>query len=232
MKLFILCGENNISGGYIYYIDKENTVYLTLDDKNMYSLEIINEIKESSNISFSFLVSNGKYLINNKHKLELIDNFNGFKLYFEIDSKKLININNSFIWMKNAIFNKQSNRENVEFCYSVFKNENMNDILINNKNSNSKYNTLYYGYYKSNEMDFSFLLNFEKNNKVVYRFRNLVLLEGSFKRLRNNVICVTDKSLKHLFYFLVFKNAIKPIVFPHNEIILKRTLPLPTRAKQ
>lgn len=221
IKILILLGANNISGGYISYIDDENTAYLTLNDNNIYSLEIINETKVNNDISFSFLVSNGKYLINND-KLELVDNFNSFRLYFEITDKKLHCTNNSFIWLKNKTFNKQSNDGNIESYYSIFRNEDRKDLLAKNKSYNSRHNILFYGNYKSDGMDFLFSLYLGKNNKATYCFRDLVLLEGSFKKYKDNIICLTDNSLKHIFYFLIYKDAVKPIVFPHNKIVLKR----------
>jgi len=219
LKLTSLFGFNAISGGYLSYIDEENTVYLTLSDNNKYSLEIINETNISNDISFSLLISNGRYLVQ-KDKLELIDDFNGYKLYFEIMNKKLHSVNDSFIWLSNRIFNKDSNNGNIFEPYRVFLNENIKTHFISNKKNNSKHNTLYYENYKTGGVDFSFTLKLDKNNKATYSFRNLILLEGTFKRHKDNVRCVTDNTLKYPFYFLIYKNAVKPIAFPHNEELL------------
>ncbi|NCB85825.1 MAG: hypothetical protein EOM44_15270 [Bacteroidia bacterium] len=196
-------------GNYWAKIDNENSVSLTLDDDN-YLLEIIS-FDNFTNVSFSLIISKGKFFLKNDI-LKLKDTFSGYELNLETKKDKLICIGNSFKWLKEKeliLFNKNVS---ISSSTSISSCEKLVTLLESNFKYNNNHNTLYYGNY-SIGIDYRFNLNLKKQNKVLFSFRNLILLEGTFKRYKNLLI-FRDHSLCFNFYFSINHNAVSSFAFP------------------
>lgn len=202
---------SQLSGTYNFSISKNCDCFLDLLDNGKYQLELVFVDKD-----YSVSISNGKYKLINK-KLFLTDSYNNYLLKLELRNNSLsksksLFVTKGFVWMKNALFEK-----NID-TYIDVTNKSTTTCTIQSdriKNSNLKIgvHTLYYGQYKFNQFGWCYSLELLKPNRYIYSLDNLILSKGTFLRNKNE-LALYDISLDYTVYFFINKKGLEEKFIP------------------
>ncbi|MEI6091902.1 MAG: hypothetical protein WCR42_15720 [bacterium] len=189
-----------------------------LYDEGNYEIHI-ESVYANSDFSYSLIISFGKYKIKNSNLL-LKDQYNGVDFNFEYHNNFVI-AKKFFKCYLNKTFKNENYYSSSKPQFLEYPPIPLNKERKNFKSNHKVANILYIGTYSKNN---NIILDLNKSNKYMFKYKGLLLSEGSWIR-EGNLLKLFDTNLKHNFYVFINKEVLICKFFPYDsdEFILEKT---------
>lgn len=213
---------NSISGIYYLDINSDITCFIDLYPDNQYDLSLY--VSHTIDINKEIIISSGKYEKTSKIII-LTDTIHGFTIRLQQNANKSITVKKGFVFLKDKVFHYRTTSAKTNYDLPFYKIKNQKQERSTYKQLHKQLYPLSIGKYEEEnntvedkeyniyQTGLGYELDIKKEHSYIIYYKQLLLLEGQWKR-NGNEIALFDSYLQHPFYVLLGKDCLISCYLP------------------